>query len=684
MTKKWLTATGVVVAIVIFFGVNIVGGRVLDSSRLDLTENNLFTLSDGTRNIVTTLEEPISLRFYLSQKIVTRIPQLNDYAKRVKSLLREYERNSDGKIDVRIIDPEPFSEEEERVVGYGLQGIPMSDSGETLYFGLVGSNSTDQQEVIPFFSDERSEMLEYDISQFVYRLSSAVQPSIGVISQLPIEGSPGAQIPGMPAMGPTGPWVIFEQLQEVFDVQILGTDFREIPDEVQVLLVVHPKILNDETLYTIDQFVMRGGRLIAFVDPNAEGDVPQPGMQVMGMSRASSLDRLTESWGVTLAEKSFAGDLGRAVKVRATPQFDNVVIDYPLWINLIESEINQEDPVSAKLNSLMLGSAGYFEQSDVEGIEVTRLFGTTPDAMKVGEDQIGPGIDPRELLRSYKPGGEALDIAIRVRGKAASAFPDGPPASESEADTASSEADTASSEADAASQSAEAGESSEADTTEGSGGDKAAGEVGADHLAESEEDINVILVADTDLLQDQFWVQIQEMLGSRIAVPSAANGAFVINAIDNMSGSSDLISIRNRPSFSRPFTLLRDYQKEAELNFRAKESELTEQLRTTEEKLRTLNEGNQANDQGLIFTPEQEQEVQNFRQERLRIRKELREVQRQLNKDIENVQTVTKAINIGLVPLAVAIFGLIVGLVRTRRRREKRELAIDAAEVAAN
>jgi len=673
MTKKWLTATGVIVAIVIFFGVNIVGGRVLDSSRLDLTENNLFTLSDGTRNIVSTLEEPISLRFYLSQKIVTRIPQLNDYAKRVKSLLREYERNSDGKIDVRIIDPEPFSEEEERVVGYGLQGIPMSDSGETLYFGLVGSNSTDQQEVIPFFSDERSEMLEYDISQFVYRLSSAVQPSIGVISQLPIEGSPGAQIPGMPAMGPTGPWVIFEQLQEVFDVQILGTDFREIPDEVEVLLVVHPKILNDETLYTIDQFVMRGGRLIAFVDPNAEGDVPQPGMQVMGMSRASSLDKLTESWGVKLAEKSFAGDLGRAVKVRATPQFDNVVIDYPLWINLIESEINQEDPVSAKLNSLMLGSAGYFEQSDVEGIEVTRLFGTTTDAMKVGEDQIGPGIDPRELLRSYKPGGESLDIAIRVRGKAASAFPDGPPASESDPE----------SETDTASESDEAGESTAADT-EASDDDKAAEDAATDHLAESKEAINVILVADTDLLQDQFWVQIQEMLGSRIAVPSAANGAFVINAIDNMSGSSDLISIRNRPSFSRPFTLLRDYQKEAELNFRAKESELTEQLRTTEEKLRTLNEGNQANDQGLIFTPEQEQEVQNFRQERLRIRKELREVQRQLNKDIENVQTVTKAINIGLVPLAVAIFGLIVGLVRTRRRREKRELAIDAAEVSAN
>lgn len=658
MTKKWLTATGVVVAIVIFFGVNIIGGRVFDSSRLDLTENGLFTLTDGTRNIIGNLEEPVTLRLYLSQKIVTRIPQLNNYAKRVRSMLREYERNSGGQLTVRIIDPEPFSEEEERAVGYGLQGIPMSDTGDTLYFGLVGSNSTDELEVIPFFSDERAEMLEYDVSQFVYRLSSAEQPSIGLVAQLPVEGSPGAQMPGMPSMGPTGPWVFYEQMQQVFDVQNLGTDFREIPEEIGVLLMVHPKILNDETLYAIDQFVMRGGRLIAFVDPNAEGDVPQPGMQVMGMSRASSLNKLTEAWGVKMADKSYAGDLGRAVKVRATPQFDSVVIDYPLWINLGESEINQDDPVSSKLGSLMVGTPGYFEQTQVEGIEVTRLFGTTADAMKFSEDQIGPGIDPRELLRGYKPGGEALDIAIRVRGKASTAFADGPPAAKDGGDENPEESADSDSESDDESTQ----EASSAELPEG-------------HLAESTDDINVILVADTDLLQDHFWVQIQDMLGSRIAVPSAANGAFVINALDNMSGSTDLIGIRNRPSFSRPFTLLREYQKEAELNFRAKENELTEQLRTTEEKLRALNDGSQALDQEMIFTPEQEQEIQNFREERVTLRRELREVQRQLNKDIENVESLTKGINIGLVPLLVALFGIVVGFIRTRRRAGKRRAA---------
>lgn len=662
MTRKWLTATGVVVAIVIFFGVNIVGGRLFDSSRLDLTENNLFTLSDGTRNIVGGLEEPVTLKLYLSQKIVTRIPQINNYAKRIRSLLREYERHSNGKLSVRVIDPEPFSEEEERAVGYGLQGIPMADNGDTLYFGLVGSNSTDELEVIPFFSEERAEMLEYDISQFIYRLSSAEQPSIGLVAQLAVEGSPGAQIPGMPSMGPTAPWVIYEQLQQVFDVQNLGTDFREIPPEVKVLLVIHPKVLNDETLYTIDQFVMGGGRLIAFIDPNAEGDVPQPGMQVMGMSRASQLNKLTESWGVKLAEKSYAGDLGRAVKVRATPQFDNVVIDYPLWINLTESEINQDDPVTTNVTSLMLGTAGYFEKTDVEGIEVTSLFSTTADAMKTGEDKVGPGIDPRELLRSYKPGGEALDIAIRVRGKAKSAFADGPPSSPDDTDEDASDAAQGEEEVEADGSDTEQADETKSDEDAPSG-----------HLVESQSDINVILVADTDILQDQFWVQIQEMLGNRIAVPSAANGAFLINALDNMSGSNDLISIRNRPSFSRPFTLLREYQKEAELNFRAKENELTEQLRTTEEKLRALNDGSQALEQGVMFTPEQEQEVQNFREERVKIRRELREVQRQLNKDIENVETVTKGINIGLVPLLVALFGVVVGVVRTRRRRNRRE-----------
>lgn len=694
MTKKWLTATGVVVALVIFFGVNIVGGRVFDSSRLDLTQNGLFTLSDGTRNIVGGLEEPVTLRLYLSQKIVTRIPQLNNYAKRVRSLLREYERHSNGQLDVRIIDPEPFSEEEERAVGYGLQGVPMADNGDTLYFGLVGSNSTDQLEAIPFFSEERSEMLEYDVSQFIYRLSSATQPSIGLVAQLAVEGSPGAQIPGMPNMGPSAPWVIYEQLQQVFDVQNLGTDFREIPPEVSVLLLIHPKILNDETLYAIDQFVLGGGRLIAFTDPNAEGDVPQPGMQVMGMSRASSINKLTQSWGVELAEKSYAGDLGRAVKVRATPQFDSVVIDYPLWINLTESEINQDDPVTTNVTSLMLGTAGYFEKTDVEGIEVTPLFSTSVDAMKTGEEKIGPGIDPRELLRSYKPGGEALDIAVRVRGKAKTAFPDGPPSTPTDdAQTEGGETDPAGDEApaqaeadDTASEAGKDDENTDAETSEESESEaeaKESVELPEDHLAESKDDINVILVADTDMLQDQFWVQIQEMLGSRIAVPSAANGAFLINALDNMSGSNDLISIRNRPSFSRPFTLLREYQKEAELNFRAKENELTEQLRTTEEKLRALNDGTQALDQGVMFTPEQEQEVQNFREERVRIRRELREVQRQLNKDIENVETVTKAVNIGVVPLLVALFGVVVGLVRTRRRRNRREAAVQQNEAPA-
>ena len=649
MASRLTTTTGVVLALVLLFAVNILADRLLGSARIDLTENRLFTLSEGTRGILAGLEEPVTLRFHLSQRELGKAPGIGSYADRVRALLNEYERLSGGKLALHVIDPEPFSEEEDRAVAYGLRGVPLGLDEGSLYFGLVGTNSVDDEEVIPFFTTEREQFLEYDVTKLVHNLTKPAQKIVGLLSSLPIEGQQG---PGgmQAALGGFNapPWMVVDQIQQLFELRSLSPRLEEIPADVDVLMLVHPQTLPREALYAIDQYVLRGGRLLAFVDPYSEAQ--QPGtaggfMQPAG-SRRSEIDALLSAWGVTLGDDVIA-DLDLSLKVRMEQGGRVLTFDYPVWMNVTPQTFDHEDVVTANLGNLGFATPGYLEPADGATTTFTPLVGTTPRAARFTVSQVAAvTTDPRDLLDRYTPEDRAYTMAARVSGKVRTAFPDGRPILESAAE--------------------EGEEGNGPIGTAETGGSEAEPKTG--HLSESVEDVQIILVADADLLADRFWVVVEEFLGNRLAIPSAANGTLVINALDNLTGSGDLISVRNRGTFTRPFTRVIALRQQAERAYRAKEQELIAQLEETERRLVELEESNQGND-NLILTDAQRDELLGFRQERVRIRKELREVRRQLRTNIEALESALKFANIGLVPILIGLGGLAAGLLQLRRRR---------------
>ena len=643
MASRLMTTTGVVLALVLLFAVNILASRILGPARIDMTENRLFTLSEGTRAILANLDEPVTLRFYLSQRELERVPGIGGYADRVRALLNEYKRLSGGKLALHVIDPEPFSEEEDRAVGYGLRGVPLGLDEGNFYFGLAATNSVDDEEVIPFFAAEREQFLEYDVTKLVHNLTKPKQKIVGLLSSLPIEGQGPPMQAAMGGMD-AQPWMVVEQIRQLFELRSLHPKLEEIPEDVDVLMLVHPQTLPREALYAIDQYVLRGGRVVAFVDPYSE--TQQPGMAAGFMqpvgSRRSEIDELLSAWGVTLGDDVVA-DLDLALKVRMEQGGRVLTFDYPVWMNVTPHTFDQDDIVTGNLGNLGFGTPGYLEPAEGATNTFTPLVTTTPRAAQFTTSQVAAvTTDPRDLLDAYTSQDRAYTLVARVSGKVRTAFPDGRPLPVS----------------------------TDEEGNEPAGEDEAGSEAEpkAEHVSESTEDAQIILVADADMLADRFWVVVEEFLGSRIALPSAANSTLVVNALDNLTGSGDLISVRNRGTFTRPFVRVVALKQQAERAYRAKEQELIAQLEETERRLVELEESNQGNE-SLIITDAQRDELVQFRQERVRIRKELREVRRQLRADIEALESWLKFANIGLVPILIGLTGLAAGLLQLRRRR---------------
>ena len=636
MNTRLLTGSGLAIAVVLFFTVNVLSHVALRSARVDLTEQRLYTLSEGSRNILQGLDEPVTLRFYLSKKLVVELPGIRGYTNRVLELLQEYEQAAGGNLVLHVIDPEPFSEEEDRAVGHGLRGVPLNQGNVQFYFGLVGTNATDDQELIPFFQQSREEFLEYDLTKLVYRLANPKQKIVGLLSTLPMDGGPQMPFPQVP--GGVPPWMIMDSIREVMEVKVLDKAVTDIPEGVDVLMVVHPKRLGDPTLYAIDQFVLRGGRAVVFVDPHSEADrvLPNP-RNPMGMQgpRNSDLGPVFDAWGIELVDGKVVGDLPLAKRVNFQKQARMAVADYPVWIDLTPRQLNAEDVVTGKLPNLTMASAGVLRKTEDSTIDWTPLVETDDQAMQIDATRLQFMPDVEGILRDYRPGDETLVLAARLTGKVNTAFPDGRPPAE------------------------------EADKPETSGGDKETEH--PPHLTESAEPINVIVVADTDMLQDRFWVQVQNFLGQRIGIPTAANNDFVTNALDNLTGSHDLISVRNRGSFLRPFTLVRAIQQEAEARFRQKEQALQQRLKDTERKIQELQSGKE-DETTIILSAEQEAALDGFRQELVVTRKELRNVQHELQKNIESLENVVKFLNIGFMPLVIAVGSVVFSVYNMRRR----------------
>ncbi|MET4699485.1 ABC-type uncharacterized transport system involved in gliding motility auxiliary subunit [Constrictibacter sp. MBR-5] len=641
--RTLFSGLGLAILAVLFVAAVILSNTLLRSTRIDLTDDKLYTLSEGTRSVLQKIDEPITLRFYFSDRLAREIPAIGIYAQRVRDLLEEYAAVSDGKVRLEVYDPEPFSPAEDRAVGFGLQGVPVDQSGELVYFGLAGTNAVDEREVLPFFDQSRESLLEYDLTKVVYNLATLEKPKIGLISGLPIAGTPYAA-----RAGQDDSWVIYGQLRQFFDVQMLSANVSEIPSDIKLLVLVHPKINAEATLYAIDQFVLGGGEVLAFVDPfsEAEATTPQPGGQPPS-DTSSNLPKLFKAWGIEMPADTIVGDLAAARRVQVptkNAQTRVAAIDYPFWLSLGKRNFAEESPVVAQLETMNIASPGHIVKLPETTVAVEPLVTTSRQSGTVATSVMqGPGpMDPLRITNAFKPTGEEYVLAARLHGKLKTAFPDGPPKPAATEGQTEDEKKTA---------------------------EAAAAAAKAKQLTESADETNVVVVADADMLADGLWVRVQDFFGQRVAMPVANNGAFFINAVDNLSGSSDLIGLRSRGVAQRPFTEVQALQRQAEQRFRAKEQELTAKLQATEEQLRKIQGRNGAGEAGSVLTDEQRKAIDDFREEAVRIRRELRDVQHALRRDVESLTNWIQAVNIVGMPLLVAFAAIGVGFARRRYRR---------------
>lgn len=613
--KNLFSRAGLALLAVAFIALMMVSSMLMRGWRVDLTENGLFTLSDGSINIVKNIEEPINLYLFFSESSAKDIPSLKSYAQRVRELLQEYARLSNGKLVLKFIDPVPFSEDEDRAAEYGLQAVPVA--GEKLYFGIVGSNSVDVREILPFLQPDKESQLEYDISRLIAKLNQNKPPVLGLISGLPVNGGYD-----MMSQQPRQPWVVFDQLKQLYTVRDIQGDSSELPDDLSLLVLVQPKSLSPALKAAVDQYVMKGGNLIVFTDPYAESDrIPasqeNPFPQVLP---GTDLNDLFKGWGVKVAMDQIVADSDNALQVSAGR---GQAPARHLGILALSGAKDGSDVISANLELVHFGMAGHIESLEGATTTVTPIFQSSLNSALLPRSQFEFLPDPSSLAKNFVAAGNPLTVAAKINGKAKASFP--------------------------------------------------AAEGQKDYLAESvDSGIHVLLVADTDVLTDRYWVQLQEFFGQRVAQPFADNGNFIFNAVEQFSGSSDLINLRSRGQFSRPFSKVEQLRREAETSFYQREEELQKRLQETEQKLSDLEK--RMNQSGTVqINAEEANALAEFQQERVRVRKALRDVQHQLNQDIEALGRKLKILNIVVVPLVLMLLALFIALSR-RQRRAKRAL----------
>jgi len=610
MQKKSIySAASLVLLLVLFVAVSMLSGKLFKGLRFDLTQNKLYTLSQGSRNILDKLSEPVTIYLFFSQQASRDLPQIRSYAMRVDELVEEFVNHSNGKLVLKRIDPAPFSEEEDQAAAFSLQAVPVGASGESLYLGLAGSNSLDDVQAMPFLQPSREQFLEYDLAKMISSLGNPQKKTIGLLSSLSME--PGYD-PGSQSVQEA--WVVYDQLAQLFEIQDIEPG-DALPEDLDVLLLVHPKNLGDGMVYQVEQFVLGGGHLIAYLDPFAESDRGDPNdpMAQMQAGSASSLGSLLDTWGVSYDPARVIGDLQYGV---GTAQARHIGV-----LSVPAEGLDNDDIVSAGLEVVNFSSTGWFTPREGAGTTFEPMVLSSENAAPMDSSRLRFLTNPADLMNGFNPAGERYALAVRITGPAVASMP-------------------------------------------------APEETSGEHLGESADSgINVLLFADTDMLTDRLWVQKQPFLGQDIVTAFADNGSMAVNAIDNMLGNRDLISIRTRASSSKPFVRVEAIRIAAEKSYRATEERLQVELAETERKLTQLQAAKGENELTVI-SEEQQLEVQRFMDRKLEIRRELRQVQHDLQRDIDRLGTRLKLLNIGLMPALVMIVALVYGARRRKRQNQ--------------
>jgi ABC-type uncharacterized transport system involved in gliding motility auxiliary subunit len=607
------------------FVVIVVSSISLSGARWDLTENGLYTLSEGTETILGKLEQDVSLTFYFSDKATSQLPALRTYALRVEEMLSEYVSMSDGKITLTKVDPEPFSEAEDEATLAGLQSVPGGTRGDEVYFGLVAKNAAGNEEVIPFIQPSKESFLEYDLTRLISTLSRTSQPTVGIYAGVDMKG-------GVDYMTRQSKpeWAAVQYINEGFDIEWIEDDATSI-EGIDVLLLVGPQNISESLEFAIDQYVLGGGKALVFVDPYMETMAQMAGMPSV---QSSELSNLFEAWGVQMRAGEFLTDFENSMVVSLGA--GKSPARHIGLLSMGPDALAEDDVVLFGLENLNFSSAGILEPIEGAGTKFESVISSSEQSQPRPSDMLTTLHDPQALLSGFVPTGETYALAARISGAAKTAFPEGLLIEQTPEVAVS-----------------ESGEEGEADVAAAS----------VQELLmpkhQSNENIQVIIVADTDVLSDRLWVQVQNFFGQQIVSPWADNGSFLLNGLENLSGQAELISIRSQGRFSRPFERVDALRRDAEERLLAQQELLEEELNNTEETLIALESARDETD-GAMFTQEQEDELLKFQQQKLKIRKQLRDVQHQLDQDIEQLGTKLKLINILLIPgliCLIAVFG---------------------------
>ena len=625
------TLGSIVLLLICLVAINVMASFV--PLRFDLTEERLYTISAGSRKILSNLEEPVRINFYYSRNNAELPPNFKTYAQRVQELLEEYAALSNGKVILEISDPKPDTEEEEWAQKYGIKTITLP-SGNTVYFGALVS-MLDQEMLLPYFDQRRQEFLEYDISQAIHKVSSTSTSKVGVLSALNLQGGRSI-IPGQP---PVQKWVFLSELEKSVKVDNLPLTTEEIPNDISLLIVLHPRGFSPRLKYALDQFVLRGGRLVVLLDPNARVDMASPQNQFGQQPQISSdLPGLLKAWGVDYDSTKVVGDHLHATQVNT----GQGVMSFPMWMTFRSQSLDQEHPITAQLENLLFVEAGSLKKASGSKTEFSALISLSDKSGLIDAFRLRFSA-PDQLSRDMKVDNETKALMAITAGIFSSAFPDGQPVKEKK-DPQASATDEENEEEIALKHT---------------------------HLKKAAVRNSILLFSDVDFLSDQFSVQKLNFLGQTIIQPTNDNLNLMLNAAEHLSGNEALMSIRSRGRFSRPFTRLLAMQKQAQLLHQAEERQLLSQLDEVQQRLNSLLES--AGEKGqkeVILPPDVQEEIQQFREEERQARRKLREVRKILRQDIEQLGQGLLLLNMLLVPLIVGIIGVIVYRYRTRQRRK--------------
>ena len=609
----------------------------LPSVRIDLTQDDLYSLSPGTKNIVSDLQGPLEIMFFYSESATEDTPQIRTYANRVQELLREIIIASNNRISLSVIDPQPFSEEEDLATQFGIQAVPISQGAPGIYFGLVVAQPEDQEnnpqgraaETLPLIRPELEQFLEYEFMKLITKVNEPDLQVVGLLTELDIDGGFD------PVAGQaTAQWMIMDIIRQLYAVQRVDNTTVEIDEEIDILMIVHPQGLSEQMLYAVDQFVMRGGKTMVFLDPNADSMVSrtqQGNLIPAGMS--SELPGLLEAWGIEFPRDKVLTDNELALRV-SMGQGQRPIAHLGM-LGAQRNFLTQSDSVTSRLETINMSSPGVIRQAAGAKTLFEALIVSSSDSMLMDARLLEDVTDPSILFDEFVSEGISHTIAARISGVIETAFPDGRPIVEVEA-------------------------LDEEDPTEE--------ESVSEHLSSSNNEVNILVFADTDMLSDRMWVQVGQFMGQRIPRPFSNNGDMVINALDNLGGGADLSSIRGRGTYSRPFTRVIQLQRQADDRLRVEEAELLDRLAEAEASLAELNQDENGELVGQV-TPEIQAEVDRFNEQMLETRRSLREVQYQLTEDIEQLGANLKLINTALIPVLLSLLALLLSYLRAQRRK---------------